>query len=675
MSASLDRLFSPKSIAVVGASPNPGKIGNVLMQNLAAFPGAVYPVHPSARDVIGYRAYPNVTSIEGKVDLALLAVPQGVVTATLNECSQAGVGAAVVYSGGWAESGEPGKAAQEEISRLAQETGLRILGPNTSGFINPSAGIYATFVADLPKKISSGPLTVVAQSGGVNISLCFMAQNEGLGIRLGVGLGNACDVGLSEVLDWIATDIETKVVALAIEGVANGRGLVRSIEQIVERCPVVALTAGQTDVQRFAQSHTGALTGSYKVKRAALRQAGAVIVDDLGEMIDAVRALNAARLAPKEAVGVGVVTGQAGPGLLLTDALRSRGLDIPTLPSSTRERLATLLPPLTFQENPVDTGRPGPTFKEVLKTVREAENIDMLAVSLIHERDAVDPVDTLTDVGPCVLCKLGPLDSYASVRDELASKGIAVYPTPERTAAGAAALANDSHHQWISKQAEGDSGFGHGMVDYRPAHWDEATAKDLLDRLQIRTPKRSICCTHQDAHDAMNKLGIPVAVKILHPEIRHKTEVGGVHLNVRTHDELDSALRALDRQTGAHYLIEHMAAAGPELLIGARHDPSFGPIVVIGSGGLDTEVEADISLRLAPVGLAHAHAMFGELSSAARYRGFRGQPAINEDELAMVIQSLGTLICHRDDIAEIEINPLRVTADGLIALDAVVIGQ
>lgn len=675
MPASLDRLFSPKSIAVVGASPNPGKIGNVLMQNLAAFPGAIYPVHPSARDVLGYRAYPNVTSIEGQVDLALLAVPQGVVTATLNECARAGVGAAVVYSGGWAESGESGKAAQEEISRLAQDTGLRILGPNTSGFINPSPGIYATFVADLPKKISLGPLTVVAQSGGVNISLCFMAQNEGLGIRLGVGLGNACDVGLSEVLDWIATDDETKVVALAIEGVANGRELVRSIERIVERCPVVALTAGRTDVQRFAQSHTGALTGSYKVKRAALRQAGAVVVDDLGEMIDAVRALSATRLNPKATVGVGVVTGQAGPGLLLTDALRSRGLAIPTLPPGARERLSTLLPPLTFQENPVDTGRPGSTFNEVLRTVRESENIDILAVSLIHEPDAVDPVDALTDVGPCVLCKLGPLDAYESVRDALASRGIAVYPTPERTAAAVSSLAKDSHHQWIRKQAAGNSGLGHGMVDFRPAHWDEATAKDLLDRLQIKTPSRSICKTHQDAHDAMDKLGIPVAVKILHPEIRHKTEVGGVHLNVRTHDELDTALRAIDRQTGAHYLVERMAAPGPELLIGARHDPSFGPIVVIGSGGLDTEVDADISLRLAPAGSAQSREMLGELSSVARYRGFRGQPSINEDELAMIIQSLGTLICHRADIAEIEINPLRVTADGLIALDAVVIGK
>jgi acetyltransferase len=172
----------------------------------------------------------------------------------------------------------------------------------------------------------------------------------------------------------------------------------------------------------------------------------------------------------------------------------------------------------------------------------------------------------------------------------------------------------------------------------------------------------------------MDKLGIPVAVKILHPEIRHKTEVGGVHLNVRAHDELDVALRAIDQQPGAHYLVERMAAPGPELLIGARHDPSFGPIVVIGSGGLDTELDADISLRLAPAGSADAHEMLGELSSVARYRGFRSQPAINEDELAMIVQSLGQLICHRDDIAGSK-SIHCVTSDGLIALDAVVIGK
>lgn len=676
MPSSLGRLFSPKSIAVIGASPNPGKIGNVLMQNLLGFSGSVYPVHPSAHDVLGHRAHPTVASIPHPVDLALLAIPQGVVVASLEDCAKAGVGAAIVYSGGWAETGDQGKSAQQEITRIAQTTGMRILGPNTSGFVNPSAGIFATFVANLPNKITPGSVAIVAQSGGVNLSLCFLAQNEGLGVRIGVGLGNACDVGLSDVLGWISSDAETKVVALAIESAADGRKLFAAIERLVDRCPVVALTAGRTDVTGFAKSHTGALTGSYIVKRAALSQAGAVVVDDLGEMIDAVKALSATRLPASQTPGVGVVTGQAGPGLLLTDALQTRGLRIPPLSAPTRERISTLLPPLTYQSNPVDTGRPGPTFSHVLQAVKSSDGIDVLAVSLIHEPDAVDPASVLKDSAPCVLCSIGPTSDFESLRSALRSNGIPVFPSPERAAVAVAALVADSQQSWRRVQLE-SSATHPTKASFCPSdgRWDEASAKELLNEIGISTPKRQVCHSHDQAHAALDTFRTPVAVKILNPDVQHKTEIGGIHLNVRAHSELDAALTAIDAIPGSQYLIETMVEAGPELLLGARRDPSFGPIVVLGSGGIDTEIESDISIRLAPVRLIDAQVMLGELRSSARYRGFRGQAAVDEAELAKIIQSMGRLIAERDDIAEIEINPLRVTSHELVALDALVIGQ
>lgn len=672
----MDRLFFPNSIAVIGASPNAGKIGNVLMQNLLGFSGTVYPVHPTAHDVLGHRAYPTVASIPHQVDLALLAIPQGVVVASLEDCAKAGVGAAIVYSGGWAETGDRGMTAQREIARLAQSSGMRVLGPNTSGLLNPSAGIFATFVADLPSKISPGTLAIVAQSGGVNLSLCFLAQNEGLGVRIGVGLGNACDVGLADVLGWIANDPDTKVVALAIEGVDDGRKLFASIERLVDCCPVVALTAGRTDVTGFAKSHTGALTGSYTVKRAALRQAGAVVVDDLGEMVDAVKALSVTRLPASQTPGVGVVTGQAGPGLLLTDALQTRGLRIPPLSASARERISTLLPPLTYQSNPVDTGRPGPTFAHVLQAVKSSDGIDVLAVSLIHEPDAVDPASVLKDFAPCVLCSIGPTSDLESLRSALRSSGISVFPSPERAAVAVAALVADSQQSWRRIQLE-SSATHPTKASFCPsdARWDEASAKELLNEIGISTPKRQVCHSHDQAHAALDAFRAPVAVKILHPEIQHKTEIGGIHLNVRAHAELDAALNTIDATPGAQYLIEAMSEPGPELLLGARRDPSFGPIVVLGCGGIETEIDSDIAVRLAPVGLIDAQVVLGELRSSARFRGFRGQAAVDEAELARIIQSMGRLIADRDDIAEIEINPLRVTTNGLVALDALVISK
>lgn len=672
----LDPLFSPRSIAVVGASPNPGKIGHVLMRNLAGFSGPVYPVHPTASEVLGHPAHGTVATIPDRVDLALLAIPPNAVIAAMNDCAAAGVGAAVIHSGGWAEAGEDGVAAQTKLREIARAHGIRLLGPNTSGFLIPGHGIYATFVADLPQTVHPGSLAIVAQSGGVNLSLCFQAQNEGLGVRLGVGLGNAADVGWRDVLEWLAEDDETTVVALAIEGVADGRGLVAAIERLVDRRPVVALTVGRTDVAAFAKSHTGVLTGSYRVKRAALAQAGAVVVDDLTELLDAAQALGATRLPARANAGVGVVTAQAGPGLLLTDALASRGLRIPPLTAEVQERLKSLLPPLTYQENPVDTGRPTETFPKVLQAVSESPGIDILAVSLLHEPEAVDPVSALKNCGPVVLCSQGPQAVMADLREKLCPAGVPLLPTPARAATAVAALVADARHRWL-RQTNVTPTHPRSSSSFRPAtgSWDEHSAKCLLEEIGVRSPKRVVCATRAEAYVAFGRMGGPLAVKVLCSGIAHKSEIGGVHLNVRSREDLDTALDAIDRIPDARYLIEHMVAAGPELLIGVRRDDAFSAIVLLGSGGVEAEVEDDVTIRLAPVGSAETRAMLGELTSVRRYRGFRGAPAVNEEELALLLESLGWLITTREDIAEIEINPLRVTLNGLYALDAVVVAR
>ncbi len=667
----MDRLFSPRSIAVVGASPNPGKIGNVLMRNLAGFKGGLYPVHPSASAVMGRKAFPSVSTIGEAVDLALLAIPQTAVAAAIRDCANANVRAAIVYSGGWAETGDAGRQAQDDLLRSAGQ--VRILGPNTSGFINPMANVFATFVADIPEQITAGPLTIIAQSGGVNISLCYHAQNEGLGIRLGVGLGNACNIELADVVDWAANDSETKVVAVAVEGIRNGRACVAALKRLTARIPVVAMVGGVNAPGAFAESHTGVLAGSYKVRSAALRQAGAVVVDTVTDLIDAAFAMSKRRLKPVKSVGVGVVTGQAGPGILLADALISRGLRLPTLPDHASAKLSTLLPPLTYQKNPVDTGRPGETFAEVLRVVRDTEEVDLLAVSLLHEPDAVDTVAALRDMAPAVLCAPGPLASFQTTRTELGGSGIPVYPTPERTANVVAALASDAHHQWKRISEAESSPRAHSRNDFNVDEWDEASAKEILGRVGIATPRRAICRNHEEAFRAFAKIGAPAVVKLLHPAARHKSEMGGVHLNIRSRSDLDSALHAIDRTVGAHYLIEEMVEAGPELIVGARYDDSFGPLVMLGAGGVAAEVEADTSIRIAPVSTIEAAEMLSELSSAARYRGFRGGPIVDEQELASIIQKLGDLLVTRADIAEIEINPLRVLSDRLIALDALVI--
>ncbi len=670
----LGRLFGPRTVAVIGASPDPDKLGNVLMRSLACFPGPVYAVHPQAKEVLGRPAFPRIQDVPETVDLALFAIPPQAVPETLRGCAEARVGSAIVHSGGWAETGGEGAALQDEVIAVAREGGIRILGPNTSGLIVPPARLCASFD---PKTagLTPGGLGLVVQSGGFNHALAFLAHGEGLGIRLAVGLGNAVDVGWADVLDYLAEDDLTRVVALAIEGLVDGRALVEAIERLVDRVPVVAFKVGRTDVGEIARSHTGALTGSWRVARAALAQAGAVVVDDATELIDAARALAATRLAPSPDPGVGVVTGQAGPGIVLTDALGVAGVPVPELPDSTREELKGLLPPITYQRNPVDTGRPGPTFGDVIRAVGRAPCIDLIAVSQLHVPEETDLGALPTDGPPVVLATQGPPEEIRVLRDTLASRGVPAYPAPERAARAVAALVRDARAAYRRRSAQetAEPELPVPELEAGGDGWDEDRAKALFEALAIATPLRAVCATHEEALAAFRRLGPGVAVKLLHAEVTHKTDVGGVHLDVRDEEALAAALEAIDRTPGGRYLVEAMAPPGPELLLGARHDPLFGPIVVLGSGGIAAEADEDVSVRLAPVSPVEARSMLDELRGARRYRGDRGAPPVDEDELAAAIVALGRLIVGRPDIAEIEANPLRVTAEGLLALDAVVV--
>ena len=297
----------------------------------------------------------------------------------------------VVYGGGFAEAGPQGERHQADLAAVVARTGIRLLGPNTSGFLAPGRGLIASFVpgaADVP----AGRIAVVAASGGVNHALAFALTEAGHGVSLAIGLGNGADLAAEDVLDHLGDDGETAAVALHIESVADGRRLTDAVARLARTRPVVALVVGRSDIGAFAASHTGALATSWRTTRAALAQAGAVLVDDERELIDAVGALSLVRLRPGADPGVGVVTGQAGPGLLLLDELRGGGANVPELGRTRSARWRRLLPPLTYQRNPVDTGRPGPGFAEVLNVVAADPGVDLVAAYALHEPDAFDLV-------------------------------------------------------------------------------------------------------------------------------------------------------------------------------------------------------------------------------------------------------------------------------------------
>lgn len=675
----LEPLFRPRGIAVVGASRHPGKLGAAMARSLEGFAGPLVLVNSRTADPASgvFRSVGEAADrLDVPVDLAVLCVPAGASVGAVADAASAGVRAALVCAGGFAESGPAGAAHQAALVDVARRTGVRLLGPNTSGFLAPGAGLTASFVpsaADVPP----GRIAVVAASGGVNHAVAFALAQSGHGVSLAVGLGNAVDVTAAEVLEHLADDPDTSAVALHVESVADGRRLLAAVRRLADRLPVVALVVGRSDVAAFARSHTGALATSWRATTAALRQAGAVLVEDERELVDAVTALSCARLRGGRDPGVGIVTAQAGPGLLLLDALRGAGVRVPPLQVPTHEQLAGLLPPMTFQGNPVDTGRPGPGFAQVLGATAADPGIDLLALYALSEPDAVDLAAAVRDAGvppdmPVVAAVGGSASDAVRDRAQLARLGVAVTATPAALAVAVRALVADARAATRRDAPDAAVEMPTCRPTPRPHGWDEHEAKQLLDAVGVATPPRRACATREQAHAALEALDGPVAVKLLGAGVLHKTEVGGVHLGVATHEELDAALDALRDAGARRYLVEQMAPPGVDLIVGARRDPVLGTVVLLGLGGTVAEALADVTLRTVPLPLAEALAMPDDLVGRALLDGWRGGPRLDRHRLARLLRTLGRLVDTTPHLGEIEVNPLRLTGDGLVALDAVV---
>ena len=679
--APLHRLFEPRSIAVVGASASPDKPGWHMVNMLAGFGGEVWPVNPRETEILGRKAYPSLADIPGPVDLVALLVPPKASVQVLREAVEIGAGAALMVSGGFGETGADGKRLQDEIVAICRDGGLRLLGPNTSGFMAPETGAFCTFMPGI-RDIAAGDIAVAAQSGGINITLALIAHRAGLGLRFAIGLGNAADVGLAEVIDYLAEDEGTRAIAVHLEGVPDGRRLFEAIRRATRQKPVVALPVGRADLGGFAESHTGNLMGSFALTRAALVQAGAVVADGLAELVDAAHALSCVRLPPKACPGIGVMTGQAGPGLLMTDELRHAGIAVPEFDDATVARIAGLLPPMTYTRNPVDTGRPGESFAQVLDAVASDAGIDAMLVWALLEEDLVNPAalgrDVLRNHGkPVVFGTSGTPDRVAPTLANLRAARIPAYQEPDRAARAVRALVDDSRATW-RRGRDGErtvpAGGSESPLTGVP---DEHDAKELIAAAGIATPRRVVCASRDDARAALDTMDGPVAVKILDPAITHKTELGGVHLGIDTPDGLNAALDAIDSIEGGavarRYLIEEMAPPGLEIIIGGTNDPGWGPTILLGLGGTAAEALGDVSPRLAPLGWTEAAAMIEDLAGKALFDGWRGAKAPDRKAVCAALVAIGDLMCRHPEIRELDLNPVRVYPDGVMALDALVV--
>jgi acyl-CoA synthetase (NDP forming) len=683
---SFDALFRPRGVAVVGASSDPNKIGGrpVAFLKRGGFAGRIYPINPGAAEVQGLPAFASLQEVDGPLDLAVIALAAPQVVPALRAAAARGARAAVVFSAGFAEDGDAGRAAQAELLDAARGLGVRLLGPNSLGLFNTASGLFGTFATALdgawPKP---GGLAVVTQSGALGSYAFALAEARGLGFSCFVATGNEADLDVADCIAWLAGDPATTVICTAMEAAKDGRRLMRAIAAArAAGKAVIALKAGATDAgAAAAATHTGSLAGSDSAYDAAFRQAGAVRVRSIEAMVDAAYAAAGAR--PIAEGRVAVVTTSGGVGVLLADAASEGGLTLPQL-GPDAERAVKAVVPLAGGTNPVDSSAQivGDLSKyaELLEAVLGGERFDAVLGYLAHV--GRNPAHMARLRGPLaalrarhpdvafVLCMLAD----AELRAELLAEGFLVFEDPTRAMAAIALL---------KRLGAAPPRLPAELLrrTLPPGPYDEVAATTLLAGAGLPMAPLRAAATAEEAVLAAEAVGYPCVVKLRSPDIAHKSDVGGVALRLADAAAVRDAFARVTAAARAArpdariegVVVAPMARPGVEAIIGTRLDPAFGPMVMVGAGGVLVEVLRDVSLRVAPVDLPTARAMIAETRLGALLRGVRGAPPADSEALARAIVALSELAAAAGDTLEsAEINPILVGADGATGVDALV---
>ncbi|MEJ8573016.1 acetate--CoA ligase family protein [Microbaculum marinum] len=689
--ASLDRLFRAETVALIGASADPGKIGGRPMVLLKEhFQGRVVPVNPKRDEVAGIPAVPDIGSLDATPDVAVLAVPGAAVEATVRDCLDAGVGRIVVYAAGFGEIDADGLAAQRRIAGMCADAGARLLGPNSLGYINFHTGLHATFSAALdniwPK---AGNVAIASQSGAVGTYIMALAAERGIGFSHFVATGNEADIDVADCIAWLAGDPLTEVIVAYLEGCGDGGRLKQALAAArAANKPVIAIKPGASDIgQAAVQSHTGAMAGSKRVFDAVLRHYGAWPATRIEEAVDIAYACSVAAVPSGPAATI--VTPSGGVGIMLADACEAAGLALPAPPPATAAEIRALLP-LASTGNPVDTTAQVTAdfrlFGKVLDIVADGTACPILLIFMAHMGKTPGVTDllrpTLTDIAERHRDRLMVLITRAAddFRADMEAQGYLVFEDPTRAVGAVAALRYFGRGQDVADDPLIEIA-PVGRTDLDAAAREAVSAAALLRRIGVPDIATVAVSGEDEAVDAAGRAGFPVVLKIDSPDIAHKTEVGGVHLGLKDADAVRSAWRSMmarvtdaapsARITGG--IVSPMLGEGIDTIVGARQDPDLGPVVMLGLGGIMAEALDDVVIAPAPIGMASARAMIGRLRAAAVLDGWRGAAPTDKDALARAICALGALVAaNGEDIDSIEINPFRVFPDGGAALDILV---
>lgn len=690
----LSYLISPRSLVVVGASDRSDSIGARVLKNLlehSEFRGDVYLVNATKAEVAGRRAWPSVQALPHTPDTAIIAVPAEQVLPVLEQCGARGVQFAIVLTSGFGEAGEEGRAAEQAMKEIVARTGLRIYGPNCPGITNVNERLGFTFSPSFPHDLRRGPVGLATQGGGLGRNF-LQAMDRGVGVGLWTSSGNEVDLQVSDFIRYMADAPDIKVIATLLEGIKDGRMFIDAVQHAARQGkPVIALKVGRSEYGRLAaQSHTASITGSAEVNSAVLRQLGVVEVDDIDELIDT--AWLFARALPRMDGAAAIYSSSGGTSALCADTVGTAGLTLATFAAATTELLRHSLPSYAAIGNPVDTttaimSDPG-LAETTLRAVCEDPNVSVVLLPLALEYGKISDQTAQAAVKVQAQCATPIIPVWMSERTGAGYKTFAEAGMAPIRSIGKAVKAVRRWSDYAAWRTSADLHYRPAVLDTAGVALDAASAvsepvaKAMLHSAGIAIPRSAVAATLAEATRHAEQIGYPLAAKVVSAQIQHKSDVGGVVLNIGDERALEQAWHAIHSAvsrmqpdaTVEGILLERMAPDGVEILVGVSSDPVFGHILTLGLGGIHVELFKDVARRMLPISEAESLAMLRELRSFPILAGTRGKPARDVAALQrLLVQVSGFVVANAASLVELELNPVWVglPGQGVLPLDAV----
>jgi acetyltransferase len=688
----LDSIFSPKSVAVIGASNSPGKVGHDIFVNILRgnYQGTLYPVNPKSSAIHSVKSYGSIAELPEAVDLAIVILPPKAALTAVNDCAQKGIKGVVIVSAGFREVGEQGRLIEDQITASCREAGIRLVGPNCLGVINPhpSVRLNASFSARMP---ACGPISFISQSGALCAAVLDFAADRDFGFSKFISVGNKADVDELDLLLYLHEDPDTEVIMIYLEELKRSAEFIKTVTNITSGdrpTPVLVVKSGRTSAgARAAASHTGSLAGSEGVYNAFFEQSGIIRADSIEDLFDYAAAFSNKKIPRGNKVAI--VTNAGGPGIVATDMTVSSGLELAQFKDETVDALVSHLPVTANFHNPVDVigDAAQDRYENALRAVIKDEGVDGALVILTPQSmtNALGTAEAVVKIAkgttkPILCCFMGIIDVSEGVK-YLQTHGIPVYRFPEHAAQSFGALYRYS--SWLNRQQFAEFDLVHDKqradaivskcIADGKLHLGELVGNELLQCYGFNVLPTLLAKTREEAMAHAENIGAPVAMKIMSPQIIHKSDASGVALHL---NDGEAVMQAFDKivESAERYnpsaeiegvIIQKMASPGEEVIVGVTRFNRYGPLLMFGLGGIFVELFKDVTFRIAPIGRNEARRMITGIKGYALLNGFRGKAPSDIEALERILVSLSDMVTNHPEISELDVNPLIVHEKGM----------